>query len=48
MGDMNDRQLSRRISRRGVSHETMAREIVRAVAAYDRTRARPPTLEAVR
>jgi shikimate kinase len=32
-------------SRRGASHETMAREIVKAVVAYDRTCARPPTLE---
>jgi shikimate kinase len=32
-------------SRRGASHETMARAIVRAVAAYDRTTQRAPTLE---
>jgi shikimate kinase len=32
-------------SRRGASHEAMAREIVRAVAAYDRSAGRPPTLE---
>jgi shikimate kinase len=32
-------------SRRGASHETMARAIVRAVAAYDRTTKRAPTLE---